>query len=86
MRTFFDRTLTESRAHGVGIKGGLTSPSIQPKHIDGPFLHFSDAQMHWLSPWERILFFFGLTDAEKLQRKLRPRLTAELDAMVSRKH
>jgi hypothetical protein len=50
-------------------------PSIVPNHIDGPLLTFRDGQMHWLTPWERIQFFFGLTDAEKLERKRRPNLT-----------
>ena len=50
------------------------SPSIQANHIDGPLLHFSDGQLHWLTPWERILFALGLTDAEKLERKRRPNL------------
>jgi len=47
---------------------------------DGPLLTFSDGQMHWLTPWERILLALGLTDAEGLQRKRRPILTQILNA------
>jgi len=50
-------------------------PSLTPNHIDGPLVTFSDGQMHWLNLWECLLLCFGLTDAEKLQRKRRPNLT-----------
>lgn len=50
-------------------------PSIQPGHIDGPLLHFSDGQLHWLTIGERLTLTLGLTNAEKLERKLRPNLT-----------
>lgn len=49
-------------------------PNIKERHVDGPLLCFSDGQLHWLTPWERILFAFALTDAEKLERKHRPNL------------
>lgn len=54
-------------------------PSIVPNHIDGPLLTFRDGQMHWLTMWERILFALGLTDADKLERKLRPKLMQVMD-------
>jgi len=49
-------------------------PSINVSHIDGPVLTFRDGQMHWLNFWERFLFYFGWTDAERLERKHRPHL------------
>jgi hypothetical protein len=78
MRTFTDVTFAENRA--LGVVTGIRPPSISPNHIDGPLLHFSDGQMHWLTLWERIQFRFGWTDAEALQRKLRPRLTKEMES------
>ena len=79
MRTFTDSTLAELTKQGVGFER-IATPWIKAKHIDGPMLHFSDHQCHWLTIWERIQFRFGWTDARKLQRKLRPRLTAELES------
>lgn len=79
MKMFSDVTFAELAARGVGMERA-GRPSIQPNHIDGPLLNFSDGQLHWLGPWERIQFALGWTDAEKLQRKLRPRLSAEIDA------
>lgn len=77
MKTFTDTTFAEAAQHGIGFGPGERWPYIIPKHIDGPVLHFSDGQMHWLSLWERIQYRMGWTGAEKLQRKLRPRLTNE---------
>lgn len=57
----------------IGWQGG-GRPSIQPHHIDGPLLAFSDGQLHWLTLWERFLFALGLADAERLERKRRPNL------------
>ena len=79
MKTYHDYTFAEHAEHGIGFCA-IRQPHVTAGHIDGPLLHFSDGQLHWLGLWERVLFFFGMTDAEKLQRKLRPRLTAELDA------
>jgi hypothetical protein len=78
MRTFSDTTFAEQHASGVHRSGGDLRPRIQPKHIDGPMLCFSDGQLHWLTLRERLLYAIGWTDAYKLQQKLRPRLTAEL--------
>ena len=44
-------------------------PYIQPNHIDGPVLHLRDGSLHWLTPWERFLFWLGKTDAEALEHK-----------------
>lgn len=59
--------------HGVGYPAGA-KPYIRP-NIDGPLLVYSDGQLHWLNPWERILYALTLTDADKLQRKRRPDIT-----------
>jgi hypothetical protein len=50
-------------------------PSLIMKHIDGPLLHFSDGQMHWLTLWEHLLVKLGYHNAQTLQTKLRPHLT-----------
>lgn len=73
MQTFTDVTIQESQARGIQ-RGRYDEPEIIAGHIDGPVLHFSDGQMHWLTLWERILYRVGLTDANKLQLKLRPRM------------
>jgi hypothetical protein len=67
------RTYSDTGHPGVGFPID-SRPSIQPNHIDGPLLTFRDGQMHWLTPWERVLFALGMTDAEKLERKRRPNL------------
>jgi hypothetical protein len=54
-------------------------PMIQHTHVDGPALHFSDGQMHWLTLWERFLVALGLADAASIQRKRRPRLSQAID-------
>ena len=75
MRTFSD---SDPAIHGISFPLD-TLPSINRGHIDGPLLHFSDGQLHWLTPWERLLLWLGKTDAAKLQRKLRPVLTGILE-------
>lgn len=64
--------------HGVSFPSS-SQPSLKMNHIDGPLLTFSDGQMHWLSIGQRLRVALGLTNAEKLQRELRPRLTRALD-------
>jgi hypothetical protein len=49
----------------------MPKPFINARHIDGPMLAMSDDQVHWLSPWERLLFWLGLTDAATLDAKYR---------------
>lgn len=44
-------------------------------HIDGPVIHFSDGQMHWLTLCERWRVWRGQETAASLQKKLRPNLT-----------
>ena len=80
MRDFIDETISELAERGISFGPGVLRPWVMVGHIDGPLLHFSDGQMHWLTIWERVQYRYGWTDADKLQRKLRPRLTAELDA------
>jgi hypothetical protein len=70
MKTFSDG---DPFSHGVRFPINRR-PIIQRKHVDGPLLHFSDGQLHWLTLWERFLFWMGKTDAMKLQHKLRPNL------------
>ena len=79
MQTFTDTTLEELHNKGIQFGPGDSRPWIMRNHIDGPLLHFTDGQLHWLSIWERIQYRFGWTSAAKLQRKLRPRLTAEAE-------
>lgn len=79
MKTFSDTTMKELNEKGVQIGPGQVRPWVMVGHIDGPLLHFSDGQMHWLTIWERIQHRFRWTDADKLQKKLRPRLSAELE-------
>ena len=67
--------------NNTGFSFQPARPNIIPNHVDGPLLTFSDGQMHWLTPWERILFYFGLTDAYAIQRKRRPRLAKCLREM-----
>jgi hypothetical protein len=70
MRDFSDGPF---RGHSFQL---TNRPNIQWNHIDGPLLHFSDGQLHWLTWRERMMCMIGTDDAESLQRKLRPRLTA----------
>lgn len=78
MRDFSDHTISELLAQGIEFNG-YSAPGIVETHIDGPLLYFSDGQIHWLTIPERIQLWFGLTNAEKLQCKLRPRLVASLE-------
>lgn len=48
---------------------GNEPPHLNKRHSDGPFVVFSNGQMHWLTPWERVLLLFGKYDAIALQRK-----------------
>lgn len=49
-------------------------PYINRKHVDGPLLYFSNGEMHWLTWRERLALWLGRTDADRLERKLRPDL------------
>lgn len=50
-------------------------PEINRKHIDGPLLYMRNGEMHWLTPWERLLLWLGKTDALLLEKKHRPHLS-----------
>lgn len=76
------RTYTDIPPTGVSFYLG-NQPHIVAKHIDGPMLIFRDGQLHWLTSWERILFALGLTNAEKIERKRRPRLVQLIERMRS---
>lgn len=72
MRTYSDEAHIHQRM-GVSFPIG-SRPHIKRRHVDGPLLTFRDGQMHWLTLWERLLLALGLTDAERLELKLRPNL------------
>lgn len=67
------KTYSDEIPAGVSFPIG-GRPHINSRHIDGPLLSFRDGQMHWLTLWERFLLALGLTDAERLELKLRPNL------------
>lgn len=48
-------------------------PSISRK-VDGPLLVMRNGECHFLTWRERISYFFGRTDAAKLEAKYRPHL------------
>lgn len=73
-------TYWDGPCDGVGFEV-RAKPSIQWRHIDGPLLHFSDGQMHWLTWRERIRVCLGLDDEETLQAQRRPRLCGYLHVM-----
>lgn len=58
---------------GVGFVAPQ-KPSLNMRHIDGPYICFRDGQLHWLTIRERIALWFGLTDAVKIEQKRRPNL------------
>ena len=64
----------EAPGGGLNCWEGGHAPTINRRHIDGPLLVFSDGQLHWLTPWERLLLAIGLTDAARLQARRRPNL------------
>lgn len=47
--------------NGAGYPIGA-EPHINWKHIDGPLLHCSDGQLHWLTWRERFRLFSCLAD------------------------
>lgn len=71
------KTYSDAPHPGVGFPAD-SKPGLVMNHVDGPMLYFSDGQVHWLSMGERLLVAMGFADAEALQRKLRPNLTAAL--------
>ena len=48
---------------------GNEPPVINYRHIDGPYITFSDGQMHWLTLSERCRLVLGFLTAEDLQAK-----------------
>ena len=71
------KTYSDYLSPNVGFPAS-NRPSIEANHIDGPMLRFRDGQVHWLTLWERFLFWVGKTDAEKLERKHRPAMLRQL--------
>ncbi len=72
------KTYTDHLSPGLSFPAE-GKPCILVNHIDGPLLTFRDGQMHWLTIWERLQFWLGLTDAERLEKKLRPKLMLLVD-------
>lgn len=66
------------RAPGGGYIGWPESsrPCIQPNHVDGPYVIFRNGEIQWLTFWERFLLWRGRIDAEALEYKYRPELSA----------
>lgn len=62
--------------------GGFTcwdataQPSINWKHVDGPYVHFRNGEMHWLTWRERWQAWRRKIDAFDLEVKYRPHLAA----------
>jgi hypothetical protein len=66
---------TYQRAPGgwVGYQTNFQPARINWKHIDGPLLHLSNGQLHWLTLREHAQLFFGWTDVHELDMKLQSR-------------
>lgn len=54
----------------VGYPATFQPATINWKHIDGPLMHLSNGQLHWLTYWERIQLLFGSIDIHELDMKL----------------
>ena len=53
---------------GIGIGSSCSrEPFIQRKHIDGPYIHYLDGSVRWLTLWERLLTKVGYYDAWDLE-------------------
>lgn len=50
-------------AANYGCSPPIVRPTINRRHIDGPYLSSLDSRMFWLSPWERLLTKLGVWDA-----------------------
>lgn len=48
---------------GVSVWPPITAPTINRRHIDGPYLRALDGTLRWLSPWERLLTKLRILDA-----------------------
>jgi len=56
----------------IKVSDGVTVEAAYPeilKNINGPVIHLTDASLHWLTLWERVLLYFKFTDVEKLDTK-----------------
>lgn len=63
---------TYQRTPGGGFAGYPTTfqpATINWKHIDGPLMHLTNGQLHWLTYRERIQLFFGWIDIHELDEK-----------------
>ena len=48
---------------------GKEPPEIVYRHKDGPYVVFSDGQLHWLTLSERCRLILGRLTADDLQKK-----------------
>lgn len=58
-----------SGAGWIGYPADFRPAEVNWRHIDGPLLHLTNGQIHWLTRWERIQLFFGWTDIHELDIK-----------------
>lgn len=62
--------MTHLAKQGIAIEGGFAEPFINWKHVDGPMLHTSMSQPHFLTWGERISLKFGWTTMEEIDYKI----------------
>lgn len=53
----------------AGYPATFQPATINWKHIDGPLMHLTNGQLHWLTYLERIQLFFGWTDIHEIDMK-----------------
>lgn len=59
--------------HGISVPFNPDAvPYIQWNHIDGPLLHTRNAQLHWLTLWERLRVWLAYDNEFTLERKHEP--------------
>jgi hypothetical protein len=66
-------TYRRSGGEWVGYVTDFRPATINWKHIDGPLLHCTNGELHWLTWRERIRLFFGWTDIHELDIKTQSR-------------
>lgn len=54
---------------GVQVYPQIDKPYISWKHVDGPYLKSRDGSIHWLSYWDRFLFWTGWITEYDLEKK-----------------
>lgn len=56
--------------HGISHFPPITQPSINRKHVDGPYLNCLGGGMHWLTLWERLLTKLGIWNAWHIEDRI----------------